>query len=151
VLNGRASAFPMLFPYLCVFSIYSQCIRKYSHVFQCIPNVSHVFLVFFVYSCILMYCLCILVYSQAHIFLRTQFEVVSNPSLAPDVGSTSACWPPTITSMSMEVLTSCKKSTSRKDRNWDVQPSKRREKWFWTIRLCVCLSCCRFSRELSQA
>jgi len=43
--------------------------------------------------------------------------------------------------------------------DWDVQPSKRREKWFWTIRLCVCLSvrlsdhlsCCRFSRELSQA
>jgi len=32
-----------------------------------------------------------------------------------------------------------------------VQPSKRREKWFWTIRRFVCLSCCRFSRELSRA
>ena len=26
------------------------------------------------------------------------------------------------------------------DRIWNVQPSKRREKWFWTTRLCVCLS-----------
>jgi len=41
----------------------------------------------------------------------------------------------------------------------DVQHSKRQEKWFWTIRLCVCLSvrpsdrlsCYRFSRELSRA
>ena len=55
------------------------------------------------------------------------------------------------TSMSMEVLASCKKSTSRWDRIWDVQPSKCREKWFWTLRLCVCMSCCRFSRELSRA
>jgi len=50
-----------------------------------------------------------------------------------------ACFRPDFTSMSMEVLASCKKSTSREDRIWDVQPSKRREKWFWTIRLCVCL------------
>jgi len=33
---------------------------------------------------------------------------------------------PIFTSMSMEVLASCKKSTSRLDRIWDVQPPKRR-------------------------
>jgi len=46
------------------------------------------------------------------------------------------------TSMSMEVLPSWKKSTSRYVRICDVQPSKRRGKWFWTTRLCVCLSIC---------
>jgi len=46
----------------------------------------------------------------------------------------------------MEALASCKKSSLKEDRIWDVQPSKRRdmreyshgrEKWFWTVRLCV--------------
>jgi len=51
------------------------------------------------------------------------------------------------------VIASCKITSLRKDRILDVhvQPSKRREKWFWTVRLCVCRSWCSFFRKLSRA